>query len=295
MRELRLSPLFLSLFFSCSSKQSFDHRFFSVGQSLGIVDNPEIDEASGLAASVNNSGMLWTHNDSGDEARIFLIDQQGKCRATVRFHNLKNRDWEDIAVAPAPESSSSYIYIGEIGDNLSTHDFKYIYRLIEPSIELKEDPVELTVKKIDSIKFVLPDGKRDSEALVVDPLTSDIYVFSKREKQVNLYFLPAPQSTQEIITAQFVTQLPLTQINSAAISPDGSEVLLKNYIHVYYWHKKKNQALKDLLTEKPIYLPYITEPQGESITFDHEGRGYFTISEKINNKKPHLMFYQRKE
>ncbi len=295
MRILRLALLFVSLFISCSSKHSFDHRYFSVGKSLGIVDNPEIDEASGLAASVNNSGMLWTHNDSGDEARIFLLDQQGKCRATVRFPGLKNRDWEDISVGPGPEPSTPYIYIGDIGDNFSIHDFKYIYRLTEPSIELKQEPVELTVKKIDTIKFVLPDGKRDSEALMVDPLTSDIYVFSKREKQINLYLLPAPQSTQETITAQFVMQLPLTQINSADISPDGSEVLLKNYNHVYYWHKNKNQTLKDLLKQKPVYLPYITEPQGESIAFDREGRGYFTISEKINNKKPHLMFYQRKK
>ena len=295
MRILRLVPLFVSLFFSCSSKQSFDHRYFSVGKSLGIVDNPEIDEASGLAASINNPGMLWTHNDSGDAARIFLIDQQGKCRATVRFINLKNRDWEDIAVGPGPEPSTSYIYIGDIGDNFSIHEFKYIYRLIEPQIELEEERVELTVKKIDSIKFVLPDGKRDSEALMIDPLTSDIYIFSKREKQVNLYLLPAPQSTQEIITAQFITQLPLTQINSADISSDRSEVLLKNYSHVYYWHKNRNQQLTDLLKQKPVYLPYITEPQGEAITFDREGRGYFTISEKINNKKPHLMFYQRKK
>jgi hypothetical protein len=40
-------------------------------------------------------------------------------------------------------------------------------------------------------------------------------------------------------------------------------------------------------------LPYVTEPQGEAITFDRLKKGYFTTSEEADKKKPHLMFYQR--
>jgi hypothetical protein len=130
---------------------------------------------------------------------------------------------------------------------------------------------------------------------MVDPLTRDIYIFSKREKEIGLYILPFPQSTTEVITAQFILRLPYTQINAADISSDGKEVLIKNYHQVYYWHKEKgNETLTELLVVKPAFLPYVTEPQGESITFDRSGKGYYTLSEETKNKKPHLMYYQRK-
>lgn len=295
MRKLTSDFLLALLFFSCSAKQSFDHQFFMVGISQGIIDNPEINEASGLAASIVNDGMFWTHNDSGNEPQIFLIDEHARHKATIDFNKLENRDWEDIAIGPGPEENTSYIYIGEIGDNLSRYEYKYIYRVKEPHIKEREDAVKLSMSNFDSIKFVLPDGQRDSEALMIDPITKDIYVFSKREKKVSLYILPYPQSTREVITAQFVLQLPLTQINSADISADGKEILIKNYNHVYYWYKTSNESIRELLQTKPVLVPYVTEPQGESIAFDRQGKGYYTISEEVNNKKPHLMFYQRRK
>lgn len=293
-----MNKLFFSLIslviFGCNSKHSFDHKLFYVGTSRGILDNREINEASGLAASICNPGMLWTQNDSGDKARIFLIDEYGKHKATINFTGIKNRDWEAIAVGPGPDKDTSYMYIGDIGDNFARHEYKYIYRLKEPKINADDEVVELTIEDIDSIKFILPDGKRDSEAMMIDPMTSDLYIFSKREENVNLYLLPAPQSETEIITAQFVTSLPFTQINAADISADGKEILIKNYNHVYYWKLNDNESIKEALKRRPHYPPYITEPQGEAIAFDRRGQGYFTLSEETNNKKPHLMFYLRK-
>src|SRR5438477_556362 len=50
-----------------------------------ICDLPDerIDESSGLAASRKYPGCLWTHNDSGDSARLFLLDAQGKTLSEV--------------------------------------------------------------------------------------------------------------------------------------------------------------------------------------------------------------------
>lgn len=296
MERITTWLLIVSLLITCSSKQSFDHEFFNVGQSRGVLDNEEINEASGLSSSIKNPEMLWTHNDSGNKARIYLIDDEGKCKATVDFPTLKNRDWEDIAVGPGPGENESYIYIGEIGDNYAQYDFKYIYRVKEPSIKNEKNPIELEVTQVDSIKFILSDGNRDTEALLIEPKTGDLYIFSKREKEIGLYVLPFPQSTTQVNTAQFIMHLPFTQINAGDISADGNEVLIKNYHQVYYWKKKTNdQTLAELLKESPVFLPYVTEPQGESIAFDRNGNGYYTLSEEVKNKKPHLMYYRRKE
>ncbi len=38
---------------------------FSDPVDMGLLDNPDIDEASGIVASWQDTGLLWTHNDSG--------------------------------------------------------------------------------------------------------------------------------------------------------------------------------------------------------------------------------------
>lgn len=279
----------------CSTRKKFDGRFFEMGVRQGALDNPEIDEASGLAASIANPGMFWTHNDSGDEPRIFLIDGQARNTAVVRLDGISNRDWEDISVGPGPEAGKSYIYVGEIGDNRARDNYKFLYRIEEPALPQGSSRLDTTIHTIDSIKFTLEGGPRDTEALIVDPLTQDIYIFSKNEKKsIRMFRLPHPQSTSAVTQAQYVMSIPLVKICAADISPDGSEILLKNYTHVYYWRREENESISEALKRSPASLPYTTEPQGEAVTFDRGGKGYYTLSEENNNKKPYLLFYERK-
>ena len=281
-----------SLLIACNRFQEVRKDIFDNGVIAGVLDSKKIDEASGLAASRVNPGMLWTHNDSGDKARIFLIDSLGRYQATILLKGFTNRDWEDIAVGPGPEDDKTYVYVGEIGDNSGKYEYKYIYRFEEPSLTRLDTTVY--VDQVDSIKFLMPDGPRDSEGLMIDPLTRDIYIFSKREPNVNLYRLAYPQSITELITAEKVLEeLPFTLIVAADWSADGQEILIKNYEQVFYWRKKNTQSLIDLLQAQPSILPYHEEPQGESIAFDIYGRGYYTLSEEAKGVKPALMFYKR--
>lgn len=284
--------LYFFVLVSCGRSSKTQKDIFEQGVIAGVLDSKKIDEASGMAASHMNPGMLWTHNDSGDKARIFLIDTLGKHRATVWLGGAVNRDWEDIAVGPGPERDKTYVYVGDIGDNLAKYEYKYIYRFQEPVIPIQDTTIDL--EQVDSIKFTLPDGIRDCEALMIDPDTKDLYIFSKREAAVNLYRLPYPQSTSEIMVAEKVLEaLPFTLIVAADWSADGVEILLKDYEQVYYWRRKNNEAITELLQAPPVVLPYHQEPQGESIAFDYHGKGYFTLSEKAKGVKPTLMFYQR--
>jgi hypothetical protein len=294
MKKIVHAILFI-FFFSCASKAAFDHGIFLVGESKGIVNSGEIDEASGLVASAMHSSCFWTHNDSGDNARIFLIDDSARHRATVYLPRVKNRDWEEIAIGPGPVDGKSYVYIGEIGDNFGRHDYKYLYRLPEPDIHVANSPTVDTIQTgIDSIKFRLPDRNRDAEAFFVDPVTKNIYIFSKRERpSINVYVLTYPQLTDRISTATFVMQLPYTYIAAADISADGNEVIIKNYEDVYYWKKKGTESVEELLKTAPAHLPYVREPQGEAVAFAGDGTGYYTLSEKSKGKRPHLMFYRR--
>ncbi len=259
----------------------------------GIVDAPGIDEASGIAASRLNAGILWVHNDSGDKSRIFALHTSGRLCGTIYLKGIMARDWEDIAVGPGPDSGVSYVYIAETGDNKARYDEKRIYRFREPLIDSSKNSIVDTISNIETIRFRYADGKRDAEALMVDPLTRDCYIVTKREMNVRIYRHPFPQDTMKTVTLRYLDTLDLSVIVAADISSDGTEIIMKNYHEVLYWKMKPKDTIIKTIRRKPQKLPYVKESQGEAVCFSADGKGYFTIGEKKKNEACHLYFYPK--
>lgn len=298
MRSLIRCSILLLACAGCGDSQhhselSIDPNLFEAGISQGVILRDEIDEASGLVASRQNPNALWTHNDSGGKSRLFLVGSKGEDLGVLKLEGIKARDWEDVALGSGPEAGVSYLYVGDIGDNKARHATKRIYRFVEPVLEGKTS-VTISADEIDTLEFQYPDGKRDAETLMIDPLSKDIYVVSKREDRVHLYLAPYPQSTTEVISLQMVGTLPLTYIVAGDISPDGQEVLLKDYNQVFYWRRKGSESIAELLLSAPTRLPYEAEPQGESIAWARDKAGYYTLSEERDEAVAELMFYRRK-
>ena len=287
--------LFFSLFLlSCSAAaQPTLPPEFGSRVDRGLVINNDINEASGLAASTQDNDLLWTHNDSGDSTRVFAVGTDGSNRGVWFIKGISARDWEDIASGPGPIDSVGYLYVGEIGDNAAIFEEKRIYRFVEPDVRKNPNGGEVT--DVATIRFVYPDGARDAEGLFVDPVTRDIYVVSKREESVRVYRLPWPQSLDTTITAEKVATIDqLTQVTAAAISPDGSEILIKNYTAAYYWHRSVGQTVAEALEGAKLQIPYLFEPQGEAITFEQNGEGYYTVAEEPRGIPARLYYYPRK-
>jgi hypothetical protein len=78
------------------------------------------------------------------------------------------------------------------------------------------------------------------------------------------------------------------------ISPDGREVLIKNYDHIFYWENTEGKTIPSLLQESPSEVPYKVEPQGESIAWSDDLSGFYTISERNKGKKSYLYYYKRR-
>lgn len=282
----------LLLLVSCSAQT----RLPEIGprQDRGLVESDAINEASGLAASRRNPGVLWTHNDSGDSTRVFAIGMDGKNLGEFFLEGVSARDWEDIAVGPGPKEETSYLYVGEIGDNSAQYDTKRIYRVAEPEVDPQAVAAVQVLSNVETITFQYPDGPRDAETLMVDPLTGDIYVVSKREESVRVYRAPYPQSTTETITLEHVATLQgLTWVTAGDISGDGNSILLKDYQTVFYWRRVKGRPLAEAFTNDTVHLPYILEPQGEAIAWSADGSGYYTVSEEPQGIPAHLYFYPR--
>jgi len=274
---------------------------FSEPIDRGEVNNPAINEASGLVASRNNAEVLWTHNDSGNEPKIFAISTSGETIGEWVIAGAKNRDWEDIAIGPGPEEGVNYLYVGDIGDNQAVHGSLDIYRFPEPTISAG-DLVTDTIRDAEKINLKYPDGARDAETLLVDPFTTDLYIVSKRDRFARIYRLPYPQSTSFTIIAEKVGEWNreivgvFNQPVGGDLSPDGKELLIKSYVEVLYWRREGEEtSLLDLLQQDPRILPYVVEPQGEAIGWAADGSGYFTLSEKQGTSTPRLYFYERRE
>ncbi|MDP8206360.1 MAG: hypothetical protein P9L92_06825 [Candidatus Electryonea clarkiae] len=260
---------------------------------LGLIEHDPIDEASGIAASRINRNVLYTHNDSGGENIIYAFNTEGKHLGEYVIEGCDSRDWEDIAIGPGPEDGTSYIFIGEFGDNKAVYDKKFIFRFPEPVINSEQDPVSTTISNTETITFQFPDGNRDAESLIVDPLTRDIYVISKRETKVRVYRFPFPQSTDDTIIPEMVGNLPLHYVVSGDISPSGRDILIKVYDFVYLYTRQPSQDLADVLVGSGIAINYEPEPQGEAVCWKPDETGYYTLSEEKKGVPARLYFYPR--
>eukprot|EP00091_Calanus_sinicus_P009409 TRINITY_DN22022_c0_g1_i2.p1 TRINITY_DN22022_c0_g1~~TRINITY_DN22022_c0_g1_i2.p1 ORF type:complete len:124 (-),score=13.60 TRINITY_DN22022_c0_g1_i2:51-422(-) len=93
-----------------SREVSGDHCNIDAGHAVGEITDP-IHEASGLAVSRMNPGILYTHPDSGHGAHVFAISESGHVKAEVVLEECTNHDWEDIAV------TGSHVYVADTGNN----------------------------------------------------------------------------------------------------------------------------------------------------------------------------------
>lgn len=241
-------------------------------------------EASGLAASGVHAGIYWLHNDSGDKARLYAVDSTGTLRATVGVVGARNRDWEDIG------RRVDTLFVADIGDNDAERDAVDIYVMIEP-----RHLADTLLTPLARYRLRYPDGARDAEAFLVDPVSGDWFIVTKREQRVRMYRLAAAHRGDSLLTLErMVGTLPFRRVTAADISSDGSELLVKTYGQVFYWKRVGQESLERTLSRPPTPLPYRPEPMGEAIAFSADGEAYFTVSERDGRAAQQVFRYRRR-
>jgi hypothetical protein len=274
----------LAFLMSCKPNH-YTPEVTSISTVAGKVD-ARMKEASGLVASINNPGFLWSINDSGNPAEVFLINRQANIKMVCTLVNIKNRDWEDIAIDTAP-NGKTYLYVADIGDNSCKFEYKIIYRFEEPILSIEK---EINIVHFETFVLTMPDGKRDAETILIDPSTHDLFIISKREDSVGLYRAPRILTVDTMMFEKVLT-LPFTQIVAGSITTNGQEILLKDYGKIYYWKRERNEPLTQVLATSPIELPYVREQQGEAIAWSRNDKEFFTLSESRWGKSTNLLVY----
>lgn len=269
---------------------------FKSASILATIQEKAINEASGLAFSRKNDGILYTHND-GNEGKIFALNLNGEVIATISIpiDLIKgDSDFEDIAIGAGPEQSEIYIYFGDVGDNAAVRTNKSVIRFPEPAINTALKNQVITLDKADEIKFKYDDGLRDCETIMLDPWTKEIILVSKRETFVSAYTLANPLTPNKTeYTANKISTLKFGKgsfdgsgVTAGDISSDGSEILIRDYGSVYYFKREQGQTLGEVLAKDPDVISVYnlfpqTEPQGEAIAWDALGHSFFTTSEIV--------------
>ena len=263
---------------------------FGNGLQLAVLEQEELSEISGMVHSSLYPGKFWIHNDSGDDPLLYLLDESGTIIRRFYLKGTAHLDWEDIAIAPAVTGKAGTLYIGDIGDNLAVRNYISIYKLIEPGPESPD-----TLTNITEFRFVYPDGARDAETLLCDPQTGLLYLLSKREARNRLYQIPLdsedPGSVKSLI---FLRELPVTISTAGDISPDGTEILIRNYFRAYYWYRPPATDFIRAFLSNPRLLNIQPEPQGEAIGWKYDQTGFYTLSERPGENPVILYFYPRK-
>jgi hypothetical protein len=237
-------------------------RFLAPMQ-VGVVASPAIVEASGLAASVRHPGIFWTHNDSGDRARVFALRDDGSLAAELALEGVTATDIEDVAVGPCGEGSC--VFVADIGDNRAERPEVALHRFPEPEA-LTSGSV-----RVQTTRFRYEDGPRNAETLLVEPRSGDVFVVSKTKQGPSaLYRLP---SGGGVATREGGVTPPLgsNQITAGSFARSGARLALRTYTHAFLYEVAPGASLAVALARPPCVIPAPEEPQGEALAFTESG------------------------
>jgi hypothetical protein len=250
--------------------------------SLGVIQDRKLDEISGVAASRRTPGVLWMHND-GLQPRFFAVLTNGQRLATFALRADVD-DLEDIASGPGPRPGDSCLYLGDIGDNKRIRRIVRVLRFVEPA--MNRVPAGSRAEFVESFETLLlryPGGPNDAEALMVDPLSGDLFIVTKERKRARVFraaqlawMAPGP------VQLELVAELKLDHVSGADISADGTRVLLRREGKAWLWSRRADESIALALLRSPEKVPVIGPPieaNGEAIAFATDGSGYFTVGE----------------
>jgi len=204
-----------------------------------------IVESSGIVRSRLWPEVLWTHNDSGDSARIFPVKKNGRIISPswsdqpyegVILLDAVNVDWEDIAI-----DKNNNLIIGAFGNNGNARRDLAIYILAEPN------PYErYNTRILFKIPFVYPDQKEfpakkrnfDAEALFY--AKDKLYILSKNraDDYTKLYRFDSTK-TDAVNVLTLISSFNIrSQVTAADANSDGSQIAVLTYRAVWLFESQ---------------------------------------------------------
>jgi hypothetical protein len=241
----------------------------------------DLTESSGLAFSTRSDQILFSHNDSGDSARLFAFDREGKSICELKVTDAGSQDWEDLC--SFEHDGENWLAIGDTGDNDKQRNSVRIYLLKEPKLTA-DDGRQKTAVDLE-LKITYPQGAVDCEALAYDPLSQAMVLFSKEAFNCGVYRVDLPQKMKgkAEVQAKFVHRLAIPMVTAADISRDGLQLVIGTYGPACLLdrrHEDLDSAWRyrdQEVSERYLAVPH--RKQGESVCFSPAGTHIWLTSE----------------
>ena len=230
---------------------------------IGLSPLAGVSEASGVAVSRENPGIIWSHNDSG-KPMLFAFDGSGHAKARIELTGASVIDWEDMAVGACREGSC--LYLADIGDNNRARQQITIYRVREPRVN------ETATRTVQAMSMTYPDGAHDAEALFVMPNAQLFLVTKESAEATALYRVPTP-AAGTVGRLEQVSRIPLARVTGASTSPDGRWVALRTNTELVFYPAAELTAGKNPQPRR-FSLSSLKEPQGEGVAWGTDGLLY---------------------
>lgn len=235
---------------------------------LARMKFPGLSEISGLSRS-SKAGVLWSHNDSGDRARIYAIDTRtGNVISQATLKGVNARDFEDITY------NRGTIYVGDIGDNFRLRSFISIYRLREPALHghpsIRAERFELNY----------PDGRKNSEAIMIDPIFNELFLISKEGRKAQLFHVPLNKRKGTLKALQMLKVIK-EPVTGSDISPNGREIIVVGTDNMFLFTRNQEESVPQAMSRAPTIIGKSVKGQCEAVTFEGKSKapGFYSITE----------------
>lgn len=256
------------------------------GERVCVVKDWVIAESSGLAISHRHSGCFWTHNDSGDGPRLFLLDASGATRGILKVAAADPVDWEDVCSFEL--DGESWLLVADTGDNAGDRGRdRPVCRLLllaEPEVlgEGAAGPVQDWRGVVRAeIEVEYPGGPRDCESVAVDVTSRQIFLVSKRAAgKAALYVLDLNlQQQRQRVELREAGSLGVPYATGMDISADGRRMVIVNPVSGVVYRRQAGGDWGQAIRGVAEILPLPLRKQGESVCFEGDGKSVLVGSE----------------
>jgi hypothetical protein len=209
------------------------------------ISSPLITESSSLVVSTVHPGLLYTANDSGDSATVYVLDaSDGSLVGRTSLSGVTAVDVEAMAIG-----TDGTLVVGDIGDNTGVRSGVALYRIPQPGrgdVSVVPDMVALTY----------PGGPRDAESLLYDPSSGRVFVASKLLGGAKVYRSPPDVFSRRHALLQPIANTPALATDATFVDGYRYAMIRSYFSAVLYrfpsWHRVASFDL-------PL------QPQGESV------------------------------
>jgi len=168
MKKTRLIAAFILIYLTANAQEAYVTP-------RKICQLPsEILESSGI--SISGVNLVWSHEDSGNDNKIYGFDTLGNLKRTITISNVSNIDWEDLAT-----DEDGNIFIADMGNNNNIRTDLAIYKIPDPeSFSSNSVNAEIiSVSFADQTAFPPPLGDRNFDIESMIWRSGSLYLFTK--------------------------------------------------------------------------------------------------------------------